>query len=563
MNVGRKLGAGVVAAAMLTAVGLVIPRANAAADPNAYSTRETYIGSSDGVRLHTVVFRPAAAKATTRTPVILTVSPYATSGAQPLGPTDLANDATPRPDGFAIDGMVFAHGYSVVVVALRGYGASTGCFDEGGRGEQQDVKHAVEWAASQPWSTGKVGMVGHSYDAQTQLMALDTHPKGLAAIVPSAAPAGYMNFFTDGVSNVTGRGFGAFYLVSDLLPPSLEAPLPQQVNALNGPLSYPACYAATPVGTLSDRPDSPYWRARDLAAMSRGSTVPTLVVQGFDDFNVRSTNFTAFWSGLKGPKRAFLGPWDHSLHHTGRGMTDETLRWLDAFVKGDTAARRYEATAPPVEVQTLDGHYRVEQSWPPADVTARSTPILGGTYLDGGVNFSETGIPPYVSDAVGLSGSPVQLPAGIGSWTFTPPLAAATHIAGQTIARVHLRSVVPNTTLIALLYDVDHNGYAHFVARGAHLTRRAGNQTVSVTLYPNDWQFAAGDRVGLLLTGSDGLWLQTGTSGTPVRILGGSLVLPTLAHARTRFLAGGPYPILPQDPPFALAARVLANRTAG
>jgi alpha/beta superfamily hydrolase len=63
-------------------------------------------------------------------------------------------------------------------VDSRGYGSSGGCYDLGGSGEQADAKAAVEWAASQSWSTGKVGMWGKSYDAWTQVMAMATKAKG-------------------------------------------------------------------------------------------------------------------------------------------------------------------------------------------------------------------------------------------------------------------------------------------------------------------------------------------------------------------------------------------------
>jgi predicted acyl esterase len=257
-----------------------------------------------------------------------------------------------------------------------------------------------------------------------------------------------------------------------------------------------------------------------------------------------------------------LGPWDHDLNHTGRGKTDQELAWLDAWVKGDKTAQAYEAQAPAVEVQTVDGRYRTEKTWPPSDVVGRDMPILGGTYVDGGMNFSETGLPPVVTGAIGIDGVPVALPTGKGSWTFTPPLAEPIHIAGQATANIHVRSVVPNTTLVALLYDVDPGGHAQFVARGAHLTREAGNQVVTVTLYPNDWQFAAGHRVGLLLSNADGVWLEAGVTGTPVRILEGTLTLPALTKRRISFLSSGPYPVLPQDPPFQVPARVIGNRTA-
>ena len=42
----------------------------------------------------------------------------------------------------------------------------------------------IEWAAQQPWSTGKVGLLGVSYYAATQWQVAAQQPKGLAAIVP-------------------------------------------------------------------------------------------------------------------------------------------------------------------------------------------------------------------------------------------------------------------------------------------------------------------------------------------------------------------------------------------
>ena len=69
-------------------------------------------------------------------------------------------------------------GYTFVMVDLRGFGGSTGCLDWGGPGEQADVVKAVEWAAAQPWSTGKVGMYGKSYDGVTGLIGVNEQPAG-------------------------------------------------------------------------------------------------------------------------------------------------------------------------------------------------------------------------------------------------------------------------------------------------------------------------------------------------------------------------------------------------
>jgi predicted acyl esterase len=42
----------------------------------------------------------------------------------------------------------------------------------------------IEWAADQPWSTGKIGLLGISYFAGTQWRVAARRPRGLAAIIP-------------------------------------------------------------------------------------------------------------------------------------------------------------------------------------------------------------------------------------------------------------------------------------------------------------------------------------------------------------------------------------------
>src|SRR5687768_12519037 len=86
------------------------------------------------------------------------------------------------------------------MVSLRGTGGSSGCLDILGPGEQLDVVNSVEWAASQPWSTGKVGMYGKSYDANTGVIGAALRPAGLSAVVAQQiAPDRYRGSYNDRV----------------------------------------------------------------------------------------------------------------------------------------------------------------------------------------------------------------------------------------------------------------------------------------------------------------------------------------------------------------------------
>ena len=52
------------------------------------------------------------------------------------------------------------------------------------RGTSEAFFDVVEWCAEQPWSSGKVGLLGISYYAGSQWRVAARNPKGLSAIVP-------------------------------------------------------------------------------------------------------------------------------------------------------------------------------------------------------------------------------------------------------------------------------------------------------------------------------------------------------------------------------------------
>ena len=76
------------------------------------------------------------------------------------------------------------HGYIIVKVDSRGAGKSSGKLDLNSPAEFRDFYDAIEWAGVQPWSTGKVGLVGISYYAAGQWMVAAMRPPHLAALLP-------------------------------------------------------------------------------------------------------------------------------------------------------------------------------------------------------------------------------------------------------------------------------------------------------------------------------------------------------------------------------------------
>lgn len=136
----------------------------------------------DGVRLAITVYRPAGAAADSRHPVLLWYMP---------GHRESIDPATGRlsPAWSEEDLRFFtAQGYALAAAEMRGSGASFGTrvLD---RGPQigRDGKALVDWIAAQPWSDGRVGMVGSSYQGFSQYATAAERPAALRAIFPEIA----------------------------------------------------------------------------------------------------------------------------------------------------------------------------------------------------------------------------------------------------------------------------------------------------------------------------------------------------------------------------------------
>ncbi|CAA9478774.1 MAG: hypothetical protein AVDCRST_MAG30-658, partial [uncultured Solirubrobacteraceae bacterium] len=110
--------------------------------------------------------------------------------------------------------------------------------------------------------------------------------------------------------------------------------------------------------------------------------------------------------------------------------------------------------------------------------------------------------------------------------------------------------------------DVDPKGMATLISRGAQLLERPGSYTVE--LYGDDWQIAAGHRIGVLMTCCNDEWWVHRPSGGNVAIKSASITLPFLPTARTPDLAGGPAQKLTsylKNAPFRVAAKTVSDGT--
>lgn len=83
-------------------------------------------------------------------------------------------------------------GYSLIVQDTRGRGDSDGEFDFF-FADGNDGYDTIDWISQQSWSNGKVGMVGGSYLATVQWLAVREGPKNLECIIPQAPAGNYFN----------------------------------------------------------------------------------------------------------------------------------------------------------------------------------------------------------------------------------------------------------------------------------------------------------------------------------------------------------------------------------
>jgi uncharacterized protein len=150
------------------------------------------IAMDDGLVLRADVFRPIAAG---RYPVLLSYGPYAKGLAFQDGyPSAWQRMAERHPDVASGSSNLYQswevvdpekwvpHHYACVRVDSRGAGCSPGFIDPFSPRETKDFHDCIEWAGTQPWSNGKVGLNGISYYGINQWHVASLQPPHLAAM---------------------------------------------------------------------------------------------------------------------------------------------------------------------------------------------------------------------------------------------------------------------------------------------------------------------------------------------------------------------------------------------
>lgn len=348
-----------------------------------YERESLYLTMTDGCRIAIDVLHPTSYGKVIdgRTPTVLHTTPYRrsfeVSGSagtaaryaeqlRSMEPGELVTQYEERP----IARDLIHHGYRFVSIDIRGTGASFGAEYGDSWLAGHDIATVIDWISEQPWSSGRVGMVGISYEGMMQFFTAVHRPEGLKCIAPQYP--GLPHCYVDG-----GLAISSFARVWERLHKGMSENEPAApVDGADGErLRDEAESERSPdryrwVETFSEmdprdvtrmssfdgllrrrpRPDLGLGEVAsgwfDSCDLINESGVPTYLVTGWWDLTFPGYLIDAF-NRLDVPKKLIVGPWNH-----GQGGDPELLRWFDYWLKGvdngvmDEPAVHYAASDP-------------------------------------------------------------------------------------------------------------------------------------------------------------------------------------------------------------------------
>ena len=327
-------------------------------------------------------------------------------------------------------------GYTCIRVDSRGSGRSPGKLDCFSRREAQDYYHAIEWAAAQPWSTGKVGLNGISYYAITQWLVATLQPPHLTAMIPwEGAGDIYRDVMRHG--GIQNNGFFEFWYPKQVVSVQHGNPRgwtdPWLGERATGPESLTDAELQSnrtdPVSDILERPlDGEWYRSRS-ADWSKVN-VPFLSAANWGGYGIHPRgNFEAFTQAASKQKWLDCHPGRHEeWFYLDYGMALQK-RFFDHFLKGIDNGWDKE---PPVLLHlrkpfSADVEKRKETAWPLPKT--KWTKI----YLDASDRFAVPGMswePPSKWSKLSFAalGQPLTF--------LSPPLEKDTEITGHLAAKI-------------------------------------------------------------------------------------------------------------------------------
>jgi putative CocE/NonD family hydrolase len=292
---------------------------------------EFMIPMRDGVRLATDVYLPAGFRPGIDAPLptILERTPY---GKREVSRSEI-NRGEPAARRGDVAAYFVARGFAVVFQDCRGRHASEGEFTKY-LSEGPDGYDTLEWITQQDWSTGRVGTMGLSYAAHTQMAAACMNPPGLVCMVIDSG--GFSNSYHCGIRQggafelkqatwAVNQAKGSQAILNDpLLKAALDAQdLKEWFSRMpwrpgQSPLRFVPEYERYLFDQWTHETFDEFWQQPGIYAEGFYDTmarVPTVLMSSWYDAYVRSTmdNFAAMskLDPVAAPTYLIMGSWLH------------------------------------------------------------------------------------------------------------------------------------------------------------------------------------------------------------------------------------------------------------
>ncbi len=342
----------------------------------------------DGVILYADVYRPAKEG---RYPVLVSRTPYS---------TERFPSAYDAPMFFARRGYVF------VFQDVRGRHESDGKW-EPFRNDIEDGYDTIEWAATQPWSNGKVGMQGGSYLGHVQWRAAMSLPPHLVTIFPMVASTSlYHNWMTlnGGWRLSFNFGWGPVRQESRIM----QNPGPHTMEGGPEGLSFAKLLWHLPLNDMQElagrhaqfyrdwirHPDyDDYWKVLNAEEVFDKIPIPVYTLGGW--FDIFSQGTLHGYEGMshrgstavaRQKSHMIIGPWGHGpsrvIGEIDFGVEANInahaveLRWYDYWLQGIDTGIENE---PPVTLYVVGKNvWRYENEYPLARAQYRKMYFAGG-----------------------------------------------------------------------------------------------------------------------------------------------------------------------------------------
>ncbi|PBB94718.1 CocE/NonD family hydrolase [Mesorhizobium sp. WSM3862] len=506
--------------------------------------RSQYVVMRDGCRLAIDVYLPrqlVASEGQTTFPTIVLFTPYYRrfklrpgSSAEPNNSVRFCNLFVPR-------------GYAVVVVDVRGTGASFGTRDSfRSPKEREDTREIADWIVAQPWSNGRIGSTGVSYlGASADFMASTGHP-AVKAIAPlfSVWDTYSDNYFPGGIQLKSLTKIYDDLMIAldhdrrDILKqfPTFnndEYDGPQPVDEdVDGSLLREAIdehlgnfrqvdfmaeftfrEEGLPYdGSFSSASFSPY-------SVSRGvrPEVAVLSVSGWQDgAGYMNGAISRFLTLKENPRHLLLGPWDHGANidvspwrvaeKPDFPLLSVVLRFFDTYLMELNTGLGDEV---PIHYFSMHAQeWRAAASWPP--IETRTTyffapqGLLSETRPDYGADRYKVDFSSGTGVGTRYEGiAAVDSRNNYADWqgrtsrmlSYTSaPLEQPAEIVGHALADLWLSSGEPDTALFVYLSEIEADGTERYVTEGL-LRALHRKETPAPDTYRTTWPFRTFSRI--------------------------------------------------------------------